>query len=99
MPKHEEATADVSAPFERDVGRLEPERAFLKKTYHRVHGLMAVAGGQSHPGQQSLCYVLEKAGLTEWDKAGNRYRITALGILTLAHWKTPNVLWADQLSP
>jgi hypothetical protein len=85
-----EKTQAVGAPPERNVGRLEPKRVFLKKTYHRVHGLLAVAGGQSHPGQQSLCYVLEKAGLTEWDKAGNRYRITALGIQTLAHWKTPN---------
>lgn len=70
---------------------LDPQRNGFRLTARRRQALALLAGGRTtHPGSQTICYALERAGLTQWDKAGNRYRLTPAGIAALAHLKTPN---------
>lgn len=78
-------------PFVRPVGRPVSERPAFRMTTNRQHALALLAGGKvTHPGAQGMCYVLERAGLTEWVKAENRYRLTASGIAALAAHRPAN---------
>ena len=85
----------VGSPLDGPVGRLAPERAVggLRRTVTRHYALQRLADGSTtHPGSQGLAYMLERAGLTQWDADGNRYLLTEAGRDLLAQWgKPPNV--------